>query len=245
MASYKRRKIVDSRWCEIEIEYDPGSDGEAPRLSICGSTGRVITAAQGKREALAYWESYFDDNKGEIIAMGERFGKRLSSAKSAARFVVATDGAYHGLDVHAVITEGRTERLLITEACGQIRDELREWFPEFADLMPYHLSDMVAGAPDQEAALASAPKDWWRALPGGKYGPDFYSHACMALALGGILFSKYEGEITIKGRGTRIACAHQSPIDGLWVGGYRYGTGWVETRLPDHVTERIRALFAA
>lgn len=242
MASRTLLRTIGSRWCEIEIEIEATEDPTIPRLSICGSEGRIVSVSEARKMAIAYWESYFDDNRAEIVNMGERFGKRFATARSAARFVVASDGEFHGLDVHKQIGDGRKARVLITDSCGQIVDTIREWFPEYADLLPFHMNDTKAGAPDQEAALSAAPKDWWRALPGGKYGPDFYSHACMALALGGILYSKHDGLIRILGRGTRPARGY-TDADGIGHGGYRYGTGWVMTPLPAHVADRLRELF--
>lgn len=227
MSKHTLTKIIGDRYCSITVELESKLDSPVSRLSITGSTGHVLTEAQGKRQALQTWIDYFDENPGEIIAMGKRFGRKFSSSRGAARFVIDCDGVLHGLDVEKVIGSGRKARVLVTEACGQICDELTEWFPEWSDLFPYHLNDMKAGAPDQERALDSAPRDWWRKLPGGKYGPDFYSHACMALALGGILESRSDEQIYVTGHGERTAR------------GYRYGSGWVSVPLPEAIVARV------
>jgi len=228
MARYTDRKVNGSRFCEITIEYE-SRDGGPPRLSICGTEGRVVTPVKARKEALSYWTSYFDDSPEEIVGLNKRFNKRLTSSRGAAKFVLETDGALHGLDVHAETDD----RVFVGESWGQIVETIREWFPEHADLLPFHLNDMKAGAPDQEAALDSAPRDWWRKLPGGKYGPSYYEHACMALAIGGLYVSQYDGDIHVTGRGK---------MPGR---GYIYGRGWVAMPLPEEIDRRVRALVAA
>lgn len=134
-------KIRGTRFCRIEVKLEDG------RLSVCGSEGRVISRFAGKQQALAYWRSFFEDQPEEIMGLNKRFNLRLSSASGAAKYVIGVDGDLHGLDVEAEIGS----KLLITESCGQIQESLREWFPEYAALLPHHLNDMRAECVHQEA----------------------------------------------------------------------------------------------
>ena len=135
-----------NRFCTIDVELEE-RDG-VKRLSICGSEGRIVKRGSAKREALDYWTSYFEECPGEIIAMGQRFGRQFRTAKGAARFVLETDGELHGVDVEGP-TEGATLR--IVESCGQIRDAIVDFFPEAAPYMRWHLNDLRAECEHQEA----------------------------------------------------------------------------------------------
>ncbi len=141
MATLITRAGIDkpegNRWCRLEIELS--DDGG--RLSICGSEGRILKTAAAKREALAYWESFFDESPAELDAMNKKCGKRFTSSKSAARFVIESDGDLHGLDVSREDERGA----FITESCGQIRETLAERFPEAEPFFQWHLNDMHAG----------------------------------------------------------------------------------------------------
>lgn len=131
-------KATKDRWCEVEIELRDG------RLSICGLEGRIITHAEWKREAREYWESFFEESPEELGRMAIDYGTR--TAKRAARKVLDVDGEYHGLDVHR-----DNGKLYLTESCGQIREEIAQWFPEVAPYLKYHLNDMHAECVHQEA----------------------------------------------------------------------------------------------
>lgn len=131
----------DGRFVRAEIKLENG------RLSICGTEGHVLSRSAAKKEALAYWEGFFDDNKDEWKDMEQRFDKHFRTAKAAAQFVLDSDGEFHGLDVTA--TDG--DKVYVIESCGQIVDTLREWFPELAPALPWHLNDMKAGCGHQEA----------------------------------------------------------------------------------------------
>ena len=142
-----RRTITrhaDGEWCEIEIKLRDG------RLSICGSAGYVLTPAQARREAHEMNASLYDE-----LSDDERrdFNRRLRcrSANGFARRIAECDGEYAGIDVHGELDDGR---VLVTTSCGQIREELQKWFPEAADLYPWHLNDMRADCEHQEAAVA-------------------------------------------------------------------------------------------
>jgi len=139
-----KRKITrekDGRFCTVEIEITDG------RLSVCGEEGRIVSSRVAKKQALEYWRSFFEDSPEEMIAMNKRCGTRFTSPTSAARYVLNTDGEFHGLDAH----EAPDGRIRLLESCGQIRETIVEWFPEVAPLLPWHLNDMKAACEHQEA----------------------------------------------------------------------------------------------
>lgn len=145
-----RRKITrtkGARFCTLEVEIED-RNGKGLELSICGEEGRIVKRSQAKKEALAYWESYFDENPVERFNMGERFGKSFRTARSAARFVLSTDGEFHGLDVTGP-EEGSSLR--IVESAGQITETLAAYFPEVAPYLKYHLNGLKAECVHQEA----------------------------------------------------------------------------------------------
>lgn len=127
-------------WGKLRLELKDG------RLSITGSAGRILTPAAARKEAKEYWTSFFEAQPEEIIGMNKRCGRRLSTAKAAARFVVETDGEFHGLDV----AREEDGRVYIDEqgGCGEW---IQEWFPEVAPYQKWHLNDMKAGCEHQEA----------------------------------------------------------------------------------------------
>jgi hypothetical protein len=133
----KREK--DGQWAEMKVELKDG------RLSITGSSGRVLTQAEAEAEALACWESYFEEQetRDEMALRVRRF---FETAEEAARYVVSVDGVLHGLDVHAE----EDGKVYILDSCGCIGEELLEWFPEARDHAKFHLNDMKAGCEHQE-----------------------------------------------------------------------------------------------
>lgn len=139
-----KRKIYRQKgaeWCAIEIRYESG------RLSIVGDQGEIVPAAEARRMAREYWESYFDDDKNARHEMNERCGTNYRTSKSAAKYVVDTDGEYHGLDVD----REENGKVWLLQSCGQIREDLEKWFPEFSEFYKWHLNDMKAGCEHQEA----------------------------------------------------------------------------------------------
>lgn len=130
-----------NRWCELDVRLENG------RLSITGTEGAVLTPPRARQRALEFWESFFEDSPEELKAMNLRFDRRFRSPRGAARFVLHSDGEYHGLDVRRE-DEGK---VYTAESCGQIRDELRRWFPEVEPYLSWHLNDMHAGCEHQEA----------------------------------------------------------------------------------------------
>lgn len=135
----RQLKRSGNRWCEIEIEHKDGC------LSICGSEGRIVKTAAARKEAREYWESFFEESPEELSNMRRLYGK--TTPKSAAKYVLESDGELHGLDVH----KENENAVYLTEGCGQIVEDLKKWFPEYADLLPYHLNDMHAECEHQAA----------------------------------------------------------------------------------------------
>lgn len=129
------------RWCQVDLKLENG------RLSITGCEGSIIGQANARKQAREYWESFFEDSPAEIIEMNKRCGSRCHNARQAARFVLATDGEFHGLDVH----QDDGKHVYITESCGQIRETILEFFPELAPILPWHLNDMHAECEHQQA----------------------------------------------------------------------------------------------
>lgn len=142
----KVTRIIGKEYCTLEVEVRVREDG-FKSLSICGTAGRVLTPAKARKTALQYWESFFEDQPEERHAMNERTGKNFRSAKSAAKFVVQTDGEYHGLDA----SMEQDNQVFVAESCGQIREELLRFFPEVEPYLKWHLNDMHAGCEHQEA----------------------------------------------------------------------------------------------
>lgn len=132
-------KEAGDRWVEARVEISNG------RLSITGAEGAIVPARVARKMAREYWESLFKEDRAELGRMALEYGKR--TARTAARFVVQSDGEYHGLDVH----REAAGKVYLTESCGQITDTLRDWFPELRPAMPWHLNDLHAECVHQEA----------------------------------------------------------------------------------------------
>jgi len=145
-------RIIGQAFCRLELRLENG------RLSICGTAGRVESRKQALMEALDYWVTFFEDSPEEISAMNRANGTRFLSATSAAKYVIASDGEFHGLDV--VKEEGG--KVFVSESCGQIRDEIAHFFPEVVPFFKWHLNDMHAECVHQEArgeTWASHPRE--------------------------------------------------------------------------------------
>jgi hypothetical protein len=130
------RERNDGTWCELQVELQELPNGL--RLSICGSAGVIVKQREARKMALEHWESFFDDSPSERHAMNDKFCKNFRTSKSAARFVIQSDGEYHGLDVHR--EDG--SKVYLLHSCGQITEELKEWFPEVEPYLKWHLNDM-------------------------------------------------------------------------------------------------------
>lgn len=145
----------DGRWCVLEVRLHDGC------LSICGSYGAVVSHSTAKKQALQSWINFFEDSPEELVIMNRRFGRRFTSARGAAAFVLASDGEFHGLGV----AYDKADRVYLTEGCGQIGYELRAWFPEVEPYSKWHLNDMRAECEHQEALGWSSPEFLGRVCP--------------------------------------------------------------------------------
>lgn len=127
----RKMRFDKERFCEVEIKLVDG------RFSISGTEGRIESCLDAKRDAIESWESFFKEQPEEIKAMNQRCGTNFRSPKTAARYVLETDGEFHGLDV----VRENDKQVFIAESCGQIRDEISKWFPEVIPYYKYHLND--------------------------------------------------------------------------------------------------------
>lgn len=135
------------RFCTITVELRDTDKG--PELSVCGEEGRIAKRAEAKRDALAYWEDFFEENVKEMIAFRREHGKLTT--KSAARHVLACDGELHGIDVVTSPAGAKASLVFVLESCGQIREELAAWFPEYVEHFKHHLNGMHAECEHQAA----------------------------------------------------------------------------------------------
>lgn len=104
------------------------------------------------------------------------------------------------------------------ECGGQCWHELKEFFPELAEFEQWHLNDMRAGTPAQEAAI----KQWTDA--GNRYD---YGAACDHLKTLGL----YEVPAT-----DEIRAAALGGFDGDT---YKYGHRWLREPVPADVMDRL------
>lgn len=72
------------------------------------------------------------------------------TAKGAARFVIASDGEYHGLDVYHEV-DAPKGKVLVGHSWGQIQETLLDFFPEVEPYLKWHLNDMRAECEHQES----------------------------------------------------------------------------------------------
>jgi hypothetical protein len=243
----RKNTVEEGRWCRLEVTLktdeegggSPTTGGSRTRttegsLSICGSEGRIVDGDSLREEALQYWIGYFEDAPESVVDMLKRFkedmmrwlkeGMELEEA--AARVVLEVDGEFHGLDIEDEMSEaekGEDGSYLVVESCGQIREELVEWFPEVKPWIKWHLNDMKAGCEHQEEM------GW-----GGGRDVALDRASCTPVQLE-VLDSrkdeKFQAEI-FKG------CLG-APCPKC---GYRYGTQWKKRALPEGVVEWVVGL---
>lgn len=158
-----------SKWCRIRIELRRAQNADGLELSVTGEYGRAIGRGTARREAFDYWRSFFEDSPEELGQLAIRFDRGFTPA-TAARFVLETDGEFHGLDVTG--REDERGRLEIVEGGGCIHDELAKWFPEARAAIPWHLNAMRAGCTHQRAAGWGRQDDIGKPCPecGYRYG---------------------------------------------------------------------------
>jgi hypothetical protein len=202
-------KEKGTEWCDAEIRLENG------RLSVCRSYGEILTPKEARKQAFQYWESYFEGDREALGDMAIRFGTR--TAKGAARKVVAVDGPYHGLDARDA-----GDKVYVTHGCGQVTDELREWFPGIEPLLEWHLNDMNAGTPEQRQCL----KD--REAERGDKG--YHEWATDTLLAAGLL--------VVDASNFKTASGELAPKR------YEYGSQWLNWPLPKEI-EKLAEAFGA
>jgi hypothetical protein len=131
-------RVKGNRWCELQVRIEPRKGMATGHFSICGAEGEIHSCASARRQALEYWEGFFEGSPNDLRELGERFDRRFKTPRAAARFVLETDGEYHGLDAYKV-TESK---VYTVSSCGQIREEIAEFFPEAVPYFKWHLNDM-------------------------------------------------------------------------------------------------------
>jgi len=143
------QKIIGRKWARAEIEIENGC------LRMRGSYGRVLTEAAAKRDALRYWVSFFEEQPDQIYDMKKRYPQfRGWSPKAAAKFVLAVDGPYHGLDLQEPVGGGG---VLVTDGRGQCGVAVLAVWPELAKLLPWHLNDLHAECEHQQSRGEKMP----------------------------------------------------------------------------------------
>jgi hypothetical protein len=140
-------RVNGNEFCTLEVELSD-RNGKGLELSICGTAGYILTEEEASEQALEYWISFFEDSPEEMRLMGERFGTCFcGDAEKAAQFVLDSDGEYHGIDVvYPRNLESDDpdleDQVFCCHSCGQIRNEIREYFPEVEPYFEYHLNGL-------------------------------------------------------------------------------------------------------
>ncbi len=132
-------------WCALEVELRTKEDG-VKRLSICGSHGHIMPRKAAAKEHLESTAEWLEE-PGELVAFNERNGTKFKGAMRAARYAISFDGDLNG-DTREM---AGGKNVMCLTSCGQIREELSEWFPEAVPFMKWHLNDMQAACEHQEA----------------------------------------------------------------------------------------------
>ena len=127
-------------FCQLEIRLV----GE--RFTICGTAGVVLSEREARRESRDFWTSFFEEAD-NLAEFNERWGRRFRSPEGAARHLIGCDGDFSGLDV---VREDDGE-VYVAHSCGQIRDEIADFFPEAVPYFRWHLNDLHAECEHQEA----------------------------------------------------------------------------------------------
>lgn len=153
--SIARDAFLEGRWSDVRAIV-----GELT-FTITGTYGAVCSERDAIRESKQRYEGILDELGESLAEYNERSGNNFRSEARAEMQMWRDDGdcnstSYPGLDVHD--TEYRTvrrfdkngicvktrgeERVLVTEGCGCVHDEIAEVFPEFKTLIPWHLNTM-------------------------------------------------------------------------------------------------------
>lgn len=105
-------------------------------ITATGCAGYVLTAAQARAEARRNWELYWEEiSDNERREWNASQNTRIRSEKSFAKYVLANDGEYHGLDVF----DDRGDTVLVGHSWGCLHQELLAQFPEIRCVVQDHL----------------------------------------------------------------------------------------------------------
>lgn len=135
MKRFERRER-DGQWAELELTIEDG------RLSMTQTSGVILDQAAAEQQALDSWTDYFHDKetRDELALRARKF---FDTPLEAAQYVVATDGALHGMEVH----DRQDGKVYVSECSGR---PTAEWFPEAVPHAKWHLNDMNAGCEHQD-----------------------------------------------------------------------------------------------
>lgn len=192
-------------WYGVQVEWD------GKRLSITGSYGEYMAEDDARRNAYEGWVDYFDGDDEAFGAFVKRFSG-ISTVEEAARYVLDSDGEFHGLDVDPS-APGRDGYVAIGTGYGCVHDTIRAHFPELAPLIAYHLNDMTPGTPAQMAEL----DNWYKANPDERHSYEL-SRTILASRDGD------DTEVDGFGKGNML-------VDN----GYLYGSAWLTAEIPADV----------
>lgn len=224
------------------------------RISVTGAYGYVLSERAAIRESKQRYEGILSELGESLAEYNERSGYNFRSEARAERQMWLDDStssstSYPGLDVHDTVYRTRREtrpgaeypgqrivsrtrgeeRVLVTTGCGCVHDELRASFPELAPIIALHLADTRAGAPDQEAAIAS----YLATIPAREWQHRDHAARETHLVSLGLLESQSDELIYIKGIGS---CPAR---------GYRYGSGWCEHLISDDAMRALHLFIEA
>lgn len=124
-----------------------------------------------------------------------------------------------------VYAHAKGKEYLIVSACGQIRDELNEWFPEYKEYFKWHLNDMNAGCIHQR-------EYGWRPCPG--FHNEKLNEICNHIP---VKFPLRSNVTYSFGRCWKDAVNVPCPECG-----YKYGTQWLYEPLPKEVIDWVYQL---
>ena len=120
---------VDGTWCRAQLEIRLDREGRQV-FAITGESGTIQTDEEVDKMGLESLKDYFAERNPDMT--DEELTRHANMAASFG-------------DTGGVETAGDNpcgEGLLVLDSCGCLHDEIREWFPEFRWLIPWHLNNM-------------------------------------------------------------------------------------------------------
>lgn len=142
---------------EARLEQTGTAGEQRLRFAITGTEGYILTRAAAKREALQYWENFFEEMPTELANMNEQQGTNFRSHRRAAQYVLDTDGEFHGLDVFRETGDGKKARVWVSHSGGMLHDRIVEVFPELNWVIDWHLNDMRRSGGDDQWTYEALP----------------------------------------------------------------------------------------